>query len=77
MEVITYTIPTCEWCEKLKAWLKKKRIKYEDRDLAESQNKKFRDEILQKSGQMSVPVIDVDGKIIVGFNEKELEKIFS
>jgi len=74
MEIKIYTTPTCKWCQKLKEWLKKKKISYEDRDVAESQNKTFRDELIQKSGQLAVPVIDIDGKIIIGFDEKKLEE---
>jgi glutaredoxin 3 len=74
MKIITYTIPTSPWCEDLKAWLKSNKIKYEDRDLAESQNKIFRDEMLEKSGQLAVPVIDIEGKILIGFDEKDLKK---
>ena len=75
MTVITYTIPTCRFCIKLKEWLKKNRIKYEDRDLAESQHQEFRDEVIEKSSQIAVPVIDVDGEIIIGFDEKKLTKL--
>ena len=74
MEIKIYTTPTCKWCQKLKDWLKSKKIKYEERDISESQNKTFRDELIQKSGQLAVPVIDIDGKILIGFDEKELEK---
>lgn len=74
MEVKIYITPTCKWCQKLKEWLKKKKISFQECDVAESQNKIFRDELIQKSGQLAVPVIDIDGKIIVGFDEKELEK---
>ena len=74
MAVKTYTRPQCPWCKKLKDWLKANKIKYEDFDVAESQNGQFRDEMINKSGQLAVPVIDIDGKIIVGFNEKELQK---
>jgi glutaredoxin 3 len=74
MKIETYTAPTCPWCTKLKEWLKKKKLSYEDKDVSESQNKIFRDELIEKSGQLGVPVIDIDGKIIVGFDEKALEK---
>ncbi len=73
MTVIIYTIPTCTWSDKAKAWLKKNKIEFEDRDVEESQNGKFRDEMLQKSSQLATPLIDIDGKILVGFNEEELK----
>ena len=74
MEIKIYTIPTCTWCTKGKEWLKKKKITFQDCNIAESQNSQYRDEILEKSGQISVPVFDFDGKIVIGFNEKRLEE---
>lgn len=71
MEVKIYTLPTCSWCVKLKEWLKKKKVSFQEFDLIEEEN--ARDEIIEKSGQMSVPVIEIDGKILIGFNEKKLE----
>ncbi len=74
MEVKIYTIPTCPWCAKGKEWLKKKKIPFQDCNVAESQNSQFRDELLDKSGQISVPVFDFDGIIVIGFNEPKLEE---
>ncbi|MDP3698257.1 MAG: glutaredoxin domain-containing protein [Nanoarchaeota archaeon] len=74
MEVKIYTIPTCSWCAKGKEWLKKKKIPFQDCNIAESQNGQFRDEILAKSGQISVPVFDFNGVIVLGFNEQKLEE---
>lgn len=71
MEIKFYFAPQCPWCEKAKAWLKKKKLPFEALDLSESDN--ARDEVLQKSGQLATPVIDIDGQIIVGYNEKALE----
>ena len=72
MEVKIYTIPTCPWCVKLKEWLKKKKISFQELDVMEED--KARDDLIEKSGQMSVPVIEIGDKIIVGFNEKKLEE---
>ena len=74
MEVKVYTIPTCSWCARGKEWLKKKKIAFQDCNIAESQNGQYRDEILEKSGQIAVPVFDFDGEIVLGFNEKRLEE---
>ena len=72
MEIKLYTTPTCTWCKKLKEWLKKKKVSYQEIDVVE--NDREREEMIEKSGQMSVPVIDIDGTIIVGFDEKKLEE---
>jgi glutaredoxin 3 len=71
MEVQVYTTPTCPWCKKLKDWLKKKKVSFIEHDITESD--KARDELIEKSSQLGVPVTDIDGTIITGFNEKELE----
>ncbi len=74
MEIKIYTIPTCPWCVKAKEWLKKKKLSFQDCDVAESQNSQYRDELIEKSGQLGVPVVDFDGIIVIGFNEKRLEE---
>ena len=71
MEIKIYTTPTCSWCKKLKEWLKKKRCSFQELDVSEVD--KYRDELITKSGQVAVPVIDIDGLIIVGFQEEALE----
>ncbi|PIN94446.1 NrdH-redoxin [Candidatus Pacearchaeota archaeon CG10_big_fil_rev_8_21_14_0_10_30_48] len=71
-KIIVYSTPTCPWCKKVKDFLKDKKISFKDVDV--SKNKKSTQEMIKKSGQMGVPVIDIDGKIVVGFNESELKK---
>ena len=73
MDVKIYVTPTGQWCIKLKEWLKKKKVAYQELDVIESDT--YRVLIIQKSWQMAVPVIDIDGKIMVGFKEKELEEM--
>lgn len=73
MKIKIYTTPTCEWCKKLKEWLKMKKFPYEDYDTTEESE--YREAQLKKSGQLAIPVIDIDGEIIIGFDEKKLEKI--
>ena len=72
MEIKLYMTPTCPWCKRLKEWLKKKKVGYQEIDVVE--NDREREEMIEKSGQMAVPVIDIDGTIIVGFDEKKLEE---
>lgn len=75
MEIKIYTIPTCPWSTKVKEWLKKKKLSFQDCDVAESQNSQYRDELIEKSGQISVPVVDFGGEIVIGFNEKKFEEV--
>lgn len=70
--VLIYTTPTCPWCMKTKEFFKKHNVKYTERDVAADE--KTAQEAIDKSGQMGVPVIDVDGQIIVGFDEPKLKK---
>ena len=72
MKVKVYSTQTCPWCHKVKDFLKQNKIKFEDIDVGS--NRKAGQEMIEKSGQMGVPVIDIDGKIIVGFDEEQLKK---
>lgn len=71
-KVIVYSTSTCPWCVKTKQFLKENNIEFEDIDV--SSNEEKAKEMIEKSGQMGVPVIDIDGKIIVGFNQPEIKK---
>ncbi len=71
-QVKVYSTKTCPWCHKLKDYLNEKKIKFEDIDVGE--DKKAAEEMVKKSGQMGVPVSDINGKIIVGFDKEEIEK---
>lgn len=73
MSVIVYSTPTCPWCKKAKEFLKKNNVKFKSVDV--SSNSKAAQEMMKKSGQMGVPVIDVDGKIVIGFDEDKLKKL--
>lgn len=72
MTVTVYSTPTCPWCKKVKAFLKENKVKFRSIDV--SKNKKAADEMMKKSGQMGVPVTDVDGTIITGFDQAKLKK---
>lgn len=71
-KVKIYTTPTCPWCKKTKEFLKSKKVKYTEINVVS--NEKAQQEMIKKSGQMGVPVIDIDGKIIIGFDQEEIEK---
>lgn len=73
MKIKIYSTPTCPHCRALKKYLDGKKIKYEDIDV--TKNQKALKEMIKKSGQMGVPVIDIEGKIITGFDREKLEKL--
>ncbi|MFC2162190.1 glutaredoxin family protein [Candidatus Altiarchaeota archaeon] len=62
-----YSTPTCPYCKMAKAFLDEKGVKYEDIDVAA--DREAAQEMIKKSGQMGVPVIDLKGKIIIGFDK--------
>lgn len=68
-----YSTPTCPYCVTLKEYLKEHDIEFEDIDVSADQ--KLIDEMVKKSGQMGVPVIEADGEIIVGFDKDKIKKI--
>lgn len=71
--VTIYTTPTCVYCKMTKAFLKEHNINYEEKDV--STDAAARDEMVAKSNQMGVPVIDIDGKIFVGFDKAGLSEL--
>lgn len=66
-KVIIYSTPTCQYCKMAKAYFKEKGVEYTEIDVAGDPAKAK--EMMEKSGQMGVPVIDIDGKITVGFDQ--------
>lgn len=72
MKVKVYSTPTCPYCHMTKQFLKQNKIEFEDIDV--SRNREAATEMIEKSGQMGVPVIDIDGKIIVGFDVKAIKE---
>ncbi|MDD5270832.1 MAG: glutaredoxin domain-containing protein [Candidatus Omnitrophica bacterium] len=70
--VKVYSTPTCPYCIRVKQYLKDNNVAFEDINVAADQAKG--EEMVQKSGQMGVPVLDIEGKIIVGFDRDEIKK---
>jgi len=72
-KVTIYSTPTCPYCIQVKEYLKEKDVEYTDYNVADDQDKAT--EMVEKSGQMGVPVVNIDGKITVGFNKAEIDKL--
>lgn len=70
--VKVYSTPTCPWCIRTKQFLKENNINFQDIDV--SSDKQAADEMMQKTGQMGVPVIDIEGEIIVGFDKERIKQ---
>lgn len=71
--VTVYSTPTCPYCVYAKEYFKKNNVEFKDVDV--SRDRASAEEMVRKSGQMGVPVIDIDGKILVGFQPEEFEKL--
>ena len=69
-KVKLFTTPACVYCVTLKEFLKEKNVQFQEIDV--SQDEKLKDEIIEKSGQMGVPVLEIDGQIITGFDRKKI-----
>lgn len=69
-KVQIYSTPSCHFCHMAKDFFKEKNVEFEDFNVAENQDK--RKEMIDKSGQMGVPVIVIGNKIIVGFNKPKV-----
>ena len=72
MAITIYTTPSCGFCRKAKQYFREHRIPFTEYNVASDQRRA--DEMVRKSHQMGVPVIDIHGRIIVGFNQPEIER---
>ncbi|MCX6358097.1 MAG: glutathione S-transferase N-terminal domain-containing protein [Candidatus Aureabacteria bacterium] len=70
--VKVYSTPTCPYCIRVKAYLKESGVAFEDIDV--SKDRTAADEMVRKSSQMGVPVIDIDGAIVIGFQKEEIAR---
>jgi len=73
MEVKIYSTPGCPWCHAAKEYMKEKKVKYKDFDV--SADAKARDEMVKKSGQMGVPVLEIKETVIVGFDKDKIDEV--
>ena len=75
MTVKVYSTPTCPWCIRAKQFFKEEGVAFDDVDVSSDVNAAR--EMVQKSGQMGVPVIDFNGEIIVGFDEPRIRQLMA
>lgn len=74
-KILVYSTTTCPYCSMAKDFLKEHNIKFESIDVTSDRAKQK--EMIDKSGQMGVPVIDIDGTIILGFDEQRLRELLN
>ena len=71
-KVTVYSTPTCPYCHAAKEFLKENKIEFKDIDVSKDQS--AAQEMIEKSGQMGVPVLDINGTIIVGYDKEAIKK---
>ncbi|MEX0649511.1 MAG: glutaredoxin domain-containing protein [Candidatus Andersenbacteria bacterium] len=71
--VLIYSTPSCGWCARAKTYFTENNVQYMEKNVAADEA--ARSEMLEKSGQMGVPVIDIDGQIVIGFNQPKLAEL--
>ncbi|MEK7627303.1 MAG: glutaredoxin domain-containing protein [Patescibacteria group bacterium] len=72
-KILIYSTPSCPYCVMVKDFLKEHNISFTDLNVAEDEN--ARNEMIKKTNQMGVPVIDIDGEIITGFDKPKISEI--
>lgn len=74
-KVKVYSTPTCPYCNMAKEFLKEKGVEFEEIDVSENEEKAR--EMVQKSGQMGVPVLEIGEEVIIGFDKGKIEAALS
>lgn len=74
-KVTIYTTSSCVYCKMTKAFFKENKVEYQEKDV--STDAAARDEMIAKSNQMGVPVIDIDGQILIGFDKEGLSQLLN
>jgi len=72
-QVTIYSTPTCHFCQMAKAFFQNNNVEYTEYNVAEDAEK--RQEMVETTGQMGVPVIQIGGEILVGFNEGKVKEM--
>lgn len=72
-DIIIYTTPTCSWCQAVKDYMNQRNLEFAEVDVAADRQQA--QEMIQKSGQMGVPVVEIDGETVVGFDRSRIEAL--
>jgi glutaredoxin len=72
-EVVVYSTSWCGWCRKTMAWLDERGVEYENRDI--EKNDAWREELIEKTGRGSIPMVEIDGEVIQGFNPDRMGEL--
>ncbi len=75
MNITVYSTDTCPWCKRAKDYLRGKGVDYKEVNVGVDRNGAM--EMVKKSGQQGVPVLDIDGHIIIGFDQGRIDSLIS
>ena len=73
MTVKVYSTPSCPYCTMAKKYLESKNVKYEEFDVSVDRSAAM--EMVRKSRQRGVPVLDIDGNIVIGFDKDRIDSL--
>jgi glutaredoxin-like YruB-family protein len=68
-----FTTPTCPWCQRAKSYLRSKSIPFKEVDV--SRDQQAARDLVRRTGQMGVPVIEIDGRAVVGFDQRQVDRL--
>ena len=71
--VTVYSTPACSWCQAVKEHLRSHSVSFEDIDVSADMDRAR--EMVEKSGQYGVPVLDIDGEIVIGFDRTRINTL--
>jgi glutaredoxin-like YruB-family protein len=71
--VIVFSTPTCSYCNMAKQYFRRNKIRFKDVDV--SRDQAAARDLVRRTGQMGVPVIDINGKLIVGFDKPQINRL--
>lgn len=71
--VLVFTTPTCPWCTRAKAYLHERRVPFREVDV--SRDASAARDLMRRTGQMGVPVVEIDGRPIVGFDKSQIDRL--
>lgn len=71
--VVVFTTPTCSWCARAKSYLRTQGVRFKEVDV--SRDAQAARDLVRRTGQMGVPVIEIDGRPIVGFDQRRVDQM--
>lgn len=71
--VLVFTTPTCSWCTRVKAYLRENRVQFREIDI--TRDPKAAENLVRKTGQTGVPVVEIDGRPVVGFDKPRIDAL--